>query len=251
MKVANIFSIPNQKHYKNEQMVMILAHLLKDKMYSKKYFSSKQYIILDNGAFEGSMVSENLQDIIDLAEQSDIPIDEIVVPDVFLDLEGTVNIFMNSIDIIKKYKKKYRFMIVAASKSINELQKIVDIINLKGLEHGLDLTIGIPKLVPYNRSGAEALSIYLKCTYPIHFLGIKNSLAETLPVANYIRSCDSAQLSHILLGGNRAEKFDGLSIINYQREKTKIDLVNDKVNDEELSDLIKKELSGLGYYGIL
>ena len=72
-KIANIFPIANQKFYKNETYIMILAHLLKDGLYNAKYFNKEgQYVILDNGLFENSQVSNDLETYIQLACGSDL-----------------------------------------------------------------------------------------------------------------------------------------------------------------------------------
>ena len=83
MELANIFPIKNQSFYKDESYVMLLAHLI-DK-YDPQYFSENQYIILDNGLYEGAQVSTKLKDIIKIAEKSNLPISEIIIPDKFFD----------------------------------------------------------------------------------------------------------------------------------------------------------------------
>ena len=57
MQIANIYPVANQQLYKDEKYVMILAHLVKKGFYKPENFSEDQYIIMDNGLFEGEQVS--------------------------------------------------------------------------------------------------------------------------------------------------------------------------------------------------
>ena len=83
MILSNIYPIKNQRFYKNEKVVMLLAHIF-DK-YEPQYFHEDHYIMLDNGINEGAQVSTNLEDIIMMAENSPIPVREFIVPDKFYD----------------------------------------------------------------------------------------------------------------------------------------------------------------------
>lgn len=60
MKLANIYPIANQRNYEGESYVMILAHLVKEGLYNPDVFCDKQYIIMDNGLYEGAQVSTSL-----------------------------------------------------------------------------------------------------------------------------------------------------------------------------------------------
>ena len=81
MRLCNIFPIKNQRFYKDEKYVMILAHLLN--LYSPQYFHKDQFVILDNGLYENAQVSTDLRDLIKIAQESSIHINEIVIPDKF------------------------------------------------------------------------------------------------------------------------------------------------------------------------
>ena len=67
MQICNIFPIKNQNMYKNEEYVMILAHLLRKGLYSPEHFKNAKWIIMDNGLFEGEQISSDLQDLVELA----------------------------------------------------------------------------------------------------------------------------------------------------------------------------------------
>ena len=102
-KIANIFPIANQKYYKNEEYIMILAHLLKDGLYDPKHFNKKhQYVILDNGLYEKSQVSNKLETYIELAETCGIEIHEIVIPDEMFNCKSTIQLFLDNLETIKK-----------------------------------------------------------------------------------------------------------------------------------------------------
>lgn len=188
MKIANIYSLKSQSMYRHEDYVMLLAHLL-DK-YDPNNFNEKQYVILDNGMFEKSMVSADLKQIIDLADNCAININEIIIPDVMHNKNETIKLFWENYKYIKN--SKYRFMLVAQHSDFEEFVEMVDFIC--SLPEDLPLCIGIPKLSCFRRSSKKAIKQYKRIKFPIHFLGIKSSFSEVLPVLDIIRSCDSAQL---------------------------------------------------------
>ena len=222
MKLANIYPIANHHLYQAESYVMILAHLVKQGLYDPQYFSKEQYIIMDNGLYEGAQVSTSLQDCIDLAEASGIPVSEIIVPDVVNDLESNIEMFESNIETIKKWQHKYRFMFVAQAANVSEL-----LYALKYIErhHDLNLSVGISKLSKWDRADAAAVRAYGRCSFPIHFLGIKTTFAELLPVCRLIRGCDTSQVA--FLDKNCVKFTSDLHLIAYQREGEDIDLEKD------------------------
>lgn len=246
MQMANIFSIENQKHYEHEKIVMILAHLLKAGKYESKYFDKNKYVILDNGLYEHSQVSINLQDIVDIAESQPIRVNEIIVPDVFQKYQDNISLFESNIPVIRKYANKYRFMFVVQASNYDEFYRALGYIN--NVHDLKNITIGIPKLSVVARDSPTAAAAYSHCVYPIHFLGIKNSFAELLPVAKYIRSCDSSQLMYIAA---HVENIDDIDVINYSRTGANVDLDKIKVSDETIVKLLNKEKEGFAMYGVL
>ena len=177
--------------YAKEKCVMLLAHLF-DK-YDPKFFNDKQWIIMDNGAFENSKVSNDLEHLVDMAENSPIPIKEIVIPDVMGNEKATLELFMNNFNTITKWQRKYKFMFVAHSNTEEELDKLITMFNKFFAK--CNLSIGIPKRAPYPRDGLKAANVYGKSLLPIHLLGLKCSFDELLPVKNVVRSCDSSQIA--------------------------------------------------------
>lgn len=246
-KIANIFPIANQKFYKNETYIMILAHLLKDGLYNTKYFNKEgQYVILDNGLFENSQVSNDLETYIQLAETCGIKVNEIVIPDAMFNYKETIQLFEKNLETIKKWQHKYKFMFVAQAQNYEEFKNIIEYIN----KQNYNLSIGIPKKCIIARDSAAAIELYKKCVHPIHLLGVKSSFAEILPAYKYIRGCDTSQLAFIAKNVD-SDNLNDIDVVNYVRDGIDIDLRNDKVNNYDLEKLLNMEKEGFNYYGIL
>lgn len=246
-KIANIFPIANQKFYKNETYIMILAHLLKDGLYDARYFNRKgQYVILDNGLFENSQVSNDLETYIQLAETCGININEIVIPDAMFNYKETIQLFEKNLETIKKWQHKYKFMFVAQALTYEEFKNIIEYIN----SQKYNLSIGIPKKCIIARDSAAAIELYKKCVHPIHLLGVKSSFSEILPIYKYIRGCDTSQLAFIAKNVD-SDNLKDIDVVNYVRDGIDIDLRNDKVNNYDLEKLLNMEKEGFNYYGIL
>lgn len=246
-KIANIFPIANQKFYKNETYIMILAHLLKDGLYDARYFNREgQYVILDNGLFENSQVSNDLETYIQLAETCGIKINEIVIPDAMFNYKETIQLFEKNLETIKKWQHKYKFMFVAQALTYEEFKNTIEYIN----SQKYNLSIGIPKKCIIARDSAAVIELYKKCVHPIHLLGVKSSFSEILPAYKYIRGCDTSQLAFIAKNVD-SDNLRDIDVVNYVRDGTDIDLRNDKVNNYDLEKLLNMEKEGFSYYGIL
>lgn len=246
-KIANIFPIANQKYYKNETYVMILAHLLQDGKYNPKFFNKDyQYVILDNGLYEQSQVSNNLDTYVELAENSGIRVDEIVIPDAMFNYKETIRLFEQNLETIKKWQHKYKFMFVAQALTFDEFKSALEYIN----KQKLNLSIGIPKKCVIARDSAATIELYKKCVHPIHLLGVKSSFSEILPVYKYIRGCDTSQLATIAKNVD-SDAIKDIDVVNYVRDGESIDLAHDKVNNYDLEKLLDMEKEGFKYYGIL
>lgn len=236
MKIANIYPINNQTLYRDESYVMILAHLLKH--YKPENFSERQYIICDNGLYEEAQVSTDLEKLVQMIESYDIPVREIIVPDVVNDLGATIRLFEKNLETVKKYSHKYTFMFVAQSTTIDELRAAINYINSY---EDLNLSIGISKLTPLDRASDEAIEIYKAAKHPIHFLGLKNSFNELVKVKEIVRGCDSSQLAYIA----KNEKTKPVDMLNYERQGRRedgrgiegidIDLEHDNLSDYTLA----------------
>ena len=98
--------------------------------------------------------------------------------------------------------------------------------------------------------GSPQFSI-VDCQLPIHFLGIKKTFKELLPVYKLIRSCDSSQLAtiakHEMVSSN-------LDIITYTRDeqiKEPINLEKDNVSKYMLTKLLLKQDEEFRKYELL
>ena len=249
MKIANIYPIANQANYKDEEYVMILAHLID--RYNPENFNENQYIIMDNGLFEKAQVSTNLQDVIDLAENSGIPVNEIIIPDAVNNSLETIKLFEQAIPVIKEWQWKYRFMFVAQANNYDELSKMFNYINQ--YEGELNLSIGVSKLTPLHRDSAAAIEIYKTSKFPIHFLGIKTTFKELINVRKYIRGCDTSQLAFMAKNKVNISRLTlkGNAVINYQRYGIDIDLAVDNCDENQLNILKKKLKEEQVLYGLL
>ena len=231
MQVAHIYPVANQDFYRGEQFVMILAHLLKKNLYNPIHFSAAQFIIMDNGLFEGEQISTDVEQCIELAEQSEIPLKEIIVPDAINDLDKTIELFEENLTSINSWNHKYRFMFVAQALGCGELHKAIKYINT--YDGKFDLSIGISKLTPLDRAHPNAIRCYKEAKFPIHFLGIKKTFTELRDVKSLIRSCDTSQLAFI--AKNEKVKLDSLT--EYVRNGQDINLETDECNRNRLINL--------------
>ena len=256
MQIANIYPVANQQLYREEKYVMILAHLLKKGLYKPENFNEEQYIIMDNGLFEGEQVSTNLQDLIDLVEASGIPVKEIIVPDAVNNEAETKRLFRENLNTMRKYKHKYACMFVAQSLTYSELSSNILFIN-QFKEEDLNLSVGISKLSPLDRADVKARTCYKHCKYPIHILGIKDSFDELEKLSMFcnVRGCDTSQLAFIAKNSGRIPLF----LWNYSRQAAKIMLENvediqlehDICDMDTLKDLREDFYAEAELYGIL
>lgn len=259
MKIANIYPVANQELYRDENYVMILAHLVKKGYYKPENFNENQYIIMDNGLFEGEQVSTDVRDLIALAENSGIPIKEIIVPDVVNRAEETRKLFLENLKTIREYQHKYTFMFVAQALTYSELRGNILFIN-QFAEEGLNLSVGISKLSPLERAGIHATHCYEHCKYPIHILGIKDTFQELerLTSIETIRGCDTSQLAYIV----KNEGDDEIDPWVYSRsaaerrnkktsKEAAIDLERDVLDSDTLKDLRDIFWEDAELYGVL
>lgn len=197
IELCHIYPIKNQELYLGEKYVMVLAHLAEKGLYHPSLFNKDQFIIMDNGLYEGAQVSTSLERCVEIALKSGLHVKELVVPDVVNDLEGTIELFKKNWRTMVRYKNYFSFMFVAQCVDEDDLFDAIRWINRWDNTEGVRITVGISKLSPINRDSDLAIDLYKKCRYPIHFLGLKRSFEELHKLDGIIRSCDSCQLAHI------------------------------------------------------
>lgn len=247
--IANIYSIANQANYVDEKYVMILSHLIKE--YKPEYFNNHDcYILLDNSLYEEMQLSEDLQYFVNLAENSGININEIIIPDTANDLKDTIRKFELNKDIVKKNIGKYNFMFVAQATTYDELREGISYIN-QYKEELPNLSIGFSKLTPLERDSDEAIEILKTAKYPIHCLGIKTTFDEITRLRGVIRGSDSSQLYYIVKNEEEVPE----DPLHYQRDGRAADgrgtakdivLETDYVNPDKLQSFRDQILPKIG-----
>lgn len=249
MQIANIYPIKNQAFYKKEKVVMILAHLLQKGLYKEGPINKDSYVIMDNGMFEGSMVSSQLIDLIQLAEKAPFHVDEIVIPDAMFNMKATIDLFEQNIQTIKEYQHKYRFMFVAQARTVDELEHICKYIN----EQPYNLCLGIPKKCIVARDSALMRRIYKASKHPVHLLGLRESFASLKGVAKLVRSCDSAQICIMAKYINSMkDAFNQDTVMEFVRDDNMvIDLEEDRINYNDLGLMLALLNHGVKSYGLL
>lgn len=194
--IANIYSIANQANYTDEKYVMILSHIIKD--YKPEYFNNHDcYCLMDNSLYEEAQATDNLQYFVDLANESPININELIVPDVVNDLNATIASFEKNKHVIKENVGKYNFMFVAQATTVEELKRGIDYIN-QYVDELPNLSIGVSKLTPLDRTSDEVIEVVKTAKYPVHYLGIKTTFDEITKLQGIIRGSDSSQLYYIV-----------------------------------------------------
>ena len=249
MKIANIYPIANQEGYQDEEYVMILAHLVKQGLYDKKYFTGNKYIIMDNGLFEKQQVSTDVRDCISLAENSGIQVSEIIVPDAVNNIKETIKLFEENKEAIAEWQAKYKFMFVAQAKSYLDLLK--GILYANKMYKKYNISVGISKLTPLKRDSFLSRCTYRLCKPEIHFLGIKESFCELTKVKTMIRGCDSSQLAFIAKNVPDCFEMDIAKLLTYTRKGEDIDLAKDKCNASALSYLKVIFKKGVKQWGFM
>lgn len=242
MKLAHIYPIANQELYKDEDYVMILAHLVKKGYYKPENFSEDQYIIMDNGLYEGEQVSTDLEAVIELAENSGIPVREIIIPDAVNDSNKTIGLFYQNLATIEKWQHKYKFMFVAQATDCEDLSMMLQFADM----WDLNLSVGISKLCPFNRGSVDVLKQYAQwAKHPIHLLGIKKTFKELFPVFPFIRGCDTSQVAFIIKNNVEAP------VISYERDGTDINLEVDVLDSAKVRKVRDEANKILREYGVL
>jgi hypothetical protein len=151
------------------------------------------YIIMDNGACEGSLVGGAT--LMEAAKAVDAQ--EVVVPDVLDDAEATVRTAIEFVHTFRKEFQKRSLMVVPHGHSDEEWLWCADQL-LRRLPDW-EPVIGLPKRQDYNHNGEgrRALAKFLHVEHPevrVHLLGSGRNLRRDLnTLGDYgVRSMDSA-----------------------------------------------------------
>lgn len=211
MQFIDIYPVMNTPEIFKQPMSLALAHLVEQyPAYAKVFRCYGGYKILDNSVVElgGTVSIERL-----LNAACAIEADEIILPDILRNKEGTLQLVKQSIKYLQKSKQvdKFHIMAVIQGESRKELEECFNAyLNIPEIR-----VIGIPKWTNEFKGGRvsfEYLWLDQICDKEIHLLGCRDTLTELLQYKNpsRIRSCDSSlRCLHKIKGeqpfANRAE----------------------------------------------
>ena len=261
MKIAHIIPAPWCSNYKLGDYRFALAPWVKETYTVPMTAGSKYYMIMDNGAFEKTLLSDT--ELLTAAEQ--FKADEIILPDVPGDAKATLSASY------KAYKKfsKYRTMFVPHGQSLEEWIECVDAWVAKISETPVIYNcIGISPL-RYLEGGykytKEMIEHVVTLKLPIHLLGLANMeyfTSELLPHLDEwgIRGIDTSYA--FTLGANGMmllpnspkfnlgdiEQYDKLSTNQRRLVALNIEILNSWIADgavdpRGLSDLIFRDVA--------
>ena len=164
---------------------MVLANMCQDKQYASFYASVEGFKILDNGAAEGAIV--DTETLLSWAWALDV--DEVVAPDVYDNMEGT----LDALKRFMPFAKQVKVMVVLQSHSWPEF----DIIMHEAIQQGAS-ALALPRVMckhmgPSARVAAAAL-IRKETDLPIHCLGCTEHLREAKDLSRQgiVRGIDSS-----------------------------------------------------------
>ena len=141
MRIALIPPIQNLEYVKRGHMAMALTHfVLSNPEYAKFYRKLNMFKILDNSAYEDQLC--DIEKVLEAAEM--IKADEVILPDIILDGQKTIESTEDALSIIRKKRlvRQYRWMAVPQGKTREEWWKCFKHLN----RHASINTIGLSKL---------------------------------------------------------------------------------------------------------
>lgn len=195
----------------NFHLALAIPSLMARKTYGGMYARAgrlNDYIVLDNGAAEGALVSD--YDLLNSAAK--ISASEVVAPDVIRDFRGTIKRTTNFVNIAKP---KFRLMGVPQGVTLEEFKKCVRVYNhLEAIK-----VIGIPRHIisTLKRPAARIeFANWIATNYPdrfdIHLLGMDptwpKEVKHAAKYAPHIRSVDSSLPFNYALQGLRLDRTD-------------------------------------------
>lgn len=185
----------------NPCMMMCLTHLVeKYPAYADAMKKYSGYKILDNSLIElgGAM---DLERVVAAAQQIDA--DEIILPDKFMDCEGTLDLVVDSIKRLEDSNMLGKYKLMAVAHGSNYVEWTHCFKELEKMD-AVDV-IGIPKvLAKMHQAGRPAFeSIWEYSSKMIHLLGLWYSWFELAEyhVPKKIRSCDTCLAAYQSLYG--------------------------------------------------
>lgn len=171
---------------------LVLAHLLDDPTYLDFFRQAEGYKILDNGAAEGSLVRP--RDLI--AKASWVNADEVVVPDVLGNCDGTIQ-RARDFRVVAKEHSEFKYMGVIQGTNISECMKCLTAMTL--LEYITVLALPRHLTSIHRMMRANMVEVILDMEYgarfeAVHCLGSGSWTREAVVLADLplVRGIDSA-----------------------------------------------------------
>lgn len=188
MKAATIVPVEYLDLIRDEDYHMCLAHLIeKDAEYTKFYAeigrAEGKYLIMDNGVIEGN--PRPIEEIVRKAIL--VGADEIVLPDVFRDMNATLELSYEALQYVKMDFPNLKVMAVPQGNSLNEWLDCA----MAMIDWDIDC-IGVPKVLVHlgGRDGRlevlERLGNRLR-GLEIHLLGCWQTPLEVLLIDKYVK----------------------------------------------------------------
>lgn len=247
MQIINIFPLSNMCMELTQPMHMYLTHMVeKYPQYVAAAKAAEGYKILDNSLIElGDAVS--IKRVLTAAKT--IEANEIILPDVFQDRDGTLRWLeasLTEIDRIYKSEKPFKLMAVAQGKTYSEWDMCYEeIMSIKEID-----VIGIPKvcakMLPGGRPEVMRRSACRLLDKDHHLLGVWYSAEELFRYDHpeMIRSCDTVLASFMAK--------HNLNPLGVRPDGFTVDLEKDVIDPEKLQSymsLMFKDGKGGIQYG--
>lgn len=226
LELINIYPIKNLGMYNKQHMNMFLTHLVfKDKAYRDMSKNHEGYKILDNSLIEldGAL---SMRDVLNAAKV--IEADEVVLPDVYMDGEATIESTAKALKEYEEELKQYKTMAVVHGKTEDEFFRTFMYFSERP---DIDV-LGIPKVMheQFTSNGwpgrPDLLGKVIDLTdKDVHLLGLWNSFDELRHYGGKIKKIRSIDTSlPSLLELNKRSIFSERddceqSIINLQEDK--------------------------------
>lgn len=169
---------------------LLLPSLMGSEAYRNEYIrrtSSNNFYILDNGIAEGRAVDFVHQ----LAMARVIGAQEVILPDVMKDMDGTLRAVAQAFYPAFEYRKRHRYMFVVQGKNISEC--VHSAIQAMNLYPGIISSFGIPRHTLSNGGNARtSIATRLGLEFPrvpVHLLGTHPEYStEVMELAGHFRA---------------------------------------------------------------
>lgn len=238
MQIINIVPVGNICMEYNQPMHMYLTHLVeKYPIYAKVAQQAGGYKILDNSLIElGKAIT--IERVLNAAEK--IKADEIILPDVFQDWEGTLNRVDHALkEIDRRYLGKWPFKLMAVAQGGTWAEW--NMCYKKLMERSEVDVIGVPKvcskMLPGGRPEVMRRSQCQLLEKEHHLLGLWYSASELYQYEHpdMIRSCDTVLASFMA-------KYN-LGAMGVRPDGFTVDLENDVIDPKKINDYTEQMYS--------